>query len=551
MWANLNLKKLASLAACAVLAQCSPVSDYADGPVVDVGYARYRGAVSYNDTAAYLGVPYAQSPTGERRFRAPVPLNTQKTSSSIVDASEYPEPCIQGSTGGGDAGGAGSEDCLKVNVYAPLNATKESNLPVLVYIHGGGYVYGNPANWPFEHWTHQSPNVVIVSVYYRLDSFGFLAHPAFRSDSSLGDLNPGFLDQAEALRWVKKHISSFGGNPGKVTIDGQSAGGSSVELHLVANEGEELFQAAIPQSVYRTPVGPPEEREPQFEQFIAAAKCSEQTLRKTMACLRKASVSALSRAQDAVSDFNVTVPYNLFTPVIDGKVITQNPTKSILEGKFHKVPLLVGSTTNESLSDTTTLDAPLKEFFPALTNKTLAEYAKVYSVSEFGDEVTRNTYATGESELRCARSILGLAWSGQGLSTFTYRFNEPANPDTATSDLVFHSAENWWMFRGTNTGFNGTTTFTDMTPSEDAFSEELIAYWLSFVRAHDPTTFKLERSPEWPKFTPQALNRIALQRPIGADANSTTVSGSTIEKQDSAETKRCEFVASIEREQED
>jgi hypothetical protein len=101
MWANLNLKKLASLAACAVLAQCSPVSDSADGPVVDVGYARFRGAVSYNDTAAYLGVPYAQSPTGERRFRAPVPLNTQKTSSSIVDASEYPEPCIQGSTGGG------------------------------------------------------------------------------------------------------------------------------------------------------------------------------------------------------------------------------------------------------------------------------------------------------------------------------------------------------------------------------------------------------------------------------------------------------------------
>ena len=77
MWANLSLKKLGSLAACAVLAQCMPISDSANGPVVDVGYARYRGAASYNDTAAYLGVPYAQSPTGERRFRAPVPLNTE------------------------------------------------------------------------------------------------------------------------------------------------------------------------------------------------------------------------------------------------------------------------------------------------------------------------------------------------------------------------------------------------------------------------------------------------------------------------------------------
>ncbi|KZV71509.1 alpha/beta-hydrolase [Peniophora sp. CONT] len=545
MWASLSLNKLGLAVACAALAwQWSHVfkAKSADGPVVDVGYARYRGAVSYNDTAAYLGVPYAQSPIGERRFRAPVPLNTQKSSSAIIDASEYPEPCIQSGTDTGEAGGAGSEDCLKVNVYAPLNATKESNLPVLVYIHGGGYVFGNPSSWPFEHWIHQSPNVVIVSVYYRLESFGFLAHSAFRSDSSLGDLNPGFLDQVEALRWVKKHISAFGGNPGKVAIDGESAGGSSVEQQLVANQGEELFQAAIAQSVYRTP--------PQFDQFVAAAGCGEKNLKEAMACLRQASVSALSKAQDAVLLFNVTVPYNLFTPVIDGKVITQNPTKSILEGKFHKVPLMIGATSNETLSDTSALEVPLKRYFPALSNQTLVEYTKVYPVSAFGDEVTRNTYATGESELRCARSIMGHAWSSEGLSVYTYRFNVPANPDKAPNDLVSHAAENWWMFRGSTIDLDGKTTLTVMKPSEEAFAEELVAYWLSFVRAHDPSMFKLERSPVWPKFTPHALNRIALQTPTGTDANSANVSGSTIEKQDSLETRRCEFVASIEHEQE-
>ena len=89
-----------------------------------------------------------------------------------------------------------------------------------------------------------------------------------------------------------------------------------------------------------------------------------------------------------------------------------------------------------------------------------------------------------------------------------------------------------------------------MTPSEEAFAEELIAYWLSFVRAHDPSEFKLERSTEWPKFTSHTTNRIVLQRPSGADANSTTASGSAVEKQDSAETRRCEFVASIVDEQE-
>ena len=123
-----------------------------------------------------------------------------------------------------------------------------------------GFVYGNPRNWPFDHWINQSPNVVIVSVYYRLDSFGFLTHPDFVHDKSLGDLNAGFLDQKEALRWVQRHISAFGGDPRRVTINGESAGGASVELHLVARGEDGLFQSAIAQSVYRTPVPTPGEQ---------------------------------------------------------------------------------------------------------------------------------------------------------------------------------------------------------------------------------------------------------------------------------------------------
>ena len=161
-----------------------------------------------------------------------------------------------------------------------------------------GYVYGNPANWPFDHWIAQSPNVVVVSVYYRLDSFGFLAHPAFSAPSpsilasrpallqhqktSLADLNAGFLDQMQALRWVHSHIDAFGGDPTKVTINGQSAGGSSVELHLVASGEEGLFSGGIAQSVFRTPLPTPQEQEvrvpkrcrlsePERRIFLAAA----------------------------------------------------------------------------------------------------------------------------------------------------------------------------------------------------------------------------------------------------------------------------------------
>lgn len=105
------------------------------------------------------------------------------------------------------------------------------------------------------------PEVVIVSVYYRLDSFGFLAHPAFTSSPELGDLNVGIQDQTQALRWVQSHIDAFGGDPGRVTINGQSAGASSVEIHLVAPQQEGLFHGAIAQSVYRTPLPTPQQQE--------------------------------------------------------------------------------------------------------------------------------------------------------------------------------------------------------------------------------------------------------------------------------------------------
>lgn len=179
-----------------------------------------------------------------------------------------------------------------------------------------GYVYGNPRNWPFDHWIHQVPKVVVVSVYYRLDSFGFLSHPAFASNPSLGDLNAGFQDQTEALRWIQKNIRAFGGDPHQVTINGESAGGSSVELHLVAPNQDNLFHGAIAQSVYRTPLPTLSQQQvciilhralclfltslqPLFDHYAAQAGCGSGSITKQMACLRKASISALARAQDS------------------------------------------------------------------------------------------------------------------------------------------------------------------------------------------------------------------------------------------------------------
>lgn len=107
-------------------------------------------------------------------------------------------------------------------------------MPARGHIHGGAFYFGHPNSLKYDHWIHQQPHVIIVSVAYRLTAFGFLAHPEFATDPSLGDNNIGLQDQQEALRWVKDHIEAFGGHHNHVTIDGESAGGSAIEFHLVA-----------------------------------------------------------------------------------------------------------------------------------------------------------------------------------------------------------------------------------------------------------------------------------------------------------------------------
>ncbi|KAG5718376.1 Liver carboxylesterase 1 [Termitomyces sp. T112] len=511
----------------------------ATDPIVDTGYAKYLGNRTFPNTVAFLGIPYAEPPLGERRFRKPLPLDTVRVSleasGAVINATFYPAFCIQGAKDG-KAGGAGSEDCLKLNIYTPADAKNGSNLPVLVYIHGGGYTFGTPANWPFDHWIRQSPNVVIVSVYYRLSSFGFLALPEFE-DPQLGDFNAGFLDQTEALRWVKSHIASFGGNPNKITINGQSAGGSSVELHLIANKDAELFTGAIAQSVYRTPLPTPEQQQPLFQFYAQYAGCGSGSTMEQLACLRSASVSALARAQDAGSSSTFTgSPYKTFHPVLDGKIFTEFPTQSITSGKFASVPLIVGATTNETLAIGNTIPAALMHYCPLLTAADIAILEEAYSGSDFADDLRKQTL-TGDVSVRCARTIMATNFSDH-VPAWTYRYNQ-RNPTDPPSYGVAHSAENWMMFLGTKLGANGTTTFTPMTPIQDAFASELIAYWLSFVRSGNPNTYKLSRSPVWPSYSAEERSRIVLQQ-----AATLTASGSFVEEEVEPETHRCELIAS-------
>ncbi|KAK7043872.1 hypothetical protein VNI00_008038 [Paramarasmius palmivorus] len=519
-----------SLSLLAVLSTAADSEEY----IVSTAYTSYLGIrnTTYTNSVAFLGVPYAEPPIGALRFRAPKPLNytrvKEEDAGKVQEVVEYPTFCVQASWGLGDEGGAGTEDCLKVNIWKPVGAKAGDNLPILFYIHGGGYVFGNPEAYPFDHWIHQSPNFVVVSVYYRLAAFGFLP------TSDPEDLNAGLLDQIEALRWVKRNIAAWGGDPEKVTIVGESAGGSAVQLLLTASyeENEEpLFRAAIAQSVWRVPVPRVEDQLPLYEFFVGRLGCQVDDTD----CLRNATVEDVARAQDAAVLGSFDGPYNTFHPVVDGQVITEYPTKVLLQERAKNVRLIVGATSNETDVYGTNLTETFLRTWPAMGVKDVEDVLALYPEEDFESEDQRFQVATGESLLLCAREIVAENHSNL-VPVWAYRYNEP-NP-TLNTTVVTHAAEIWWMHLGVGGGFNGTVTFTPLTSDQTAFAQELIAYWISFVREGDPNARRLPGSPFWPEYQSsrevEEKKRIVLQK---------SGDGSHTEDEPWDELERCKVIA--------
>lgn len=471
-------------------------------PIIDLGYAKYRGRRSSSRCTVYLGLPYAEPPLGHLRFRKPVSLNTQPVPNpQVIDATQYPIFAIQGATGSSDFGGAGSEDCLKVDLYVPADATPSSHYPVLVYIHGGGYRFGAPKNWPFNHWIDIQPRVVIVSVYYRLSVLGFLAHPDFIKRDDLADCNVGIHDQIEALRWTKNHVSRFGGDPNKITICGQSAGGSSVEIQLTAFGGQnrDLFCGAIAQSVYRTPVFQLDQKQPVFDALLKELKCPLERLDNQLEWLRTVNAVDLVQASDAVFARHHEVLWD-WKPVIDGELLPDYPAVLLQSGRFVDVPVIVGATTDETPStDDMVWSEELPKHWPLLTAADINDVAEKYIA-----QALSIAKAAGDGLNRSATLVFGEAFS----KAWIYRYNQPAG----NSSAVEHSSDNWQMFQGTCTGPNATSIFEPLTQEQTRFAEELVCYWLSFVETGNPNVHKPLSSLVWPEYRLTG-ERLVLQAP--------------------------------------
>ncbi len=304
--------------------------------IVKTRYGAFSGFIDENGVKTWLGIPYAQPPVGQLRWQAPQPL---KPSDKTFDAKKFGFSAMQTVDDRETSSTRPqSEDCLTLNIW---RRGSKKNLPVMVYIPGGGFQTGGSSDVRYHGSNFAAANdVVLVTINYRLNAFGFLNLASIDSDfADSGYL--GIKDQVAALRWVKENISEFGGNPDNVTIFGQSAGSTSVMLLTITPAAKNLFGKAIPQSGHLGLHNTPEESAKVAEIFM------EMSGAKTVGDLVKKSSAEILNIYEKVNGLNPNTSLLNYMPTCDGKFIPRDPFKALKDGYARDIKFLTGTASDE------------------------------------------------------------------------------------------------------------------------------------------------------------------------------------------------------------
>ena len=467
------------------------------GPTVTVTGGQVRGAMLERGGAVFKGIPYAQPPVGELRWREPVPV---KPWSGIRSATEFGPMCAQKpSVIMPNAAEITREDCLFVNVWT-AEWPSRSPKPVMVWIPGGGNFAGGSSESAFDGERLARRGVVLVSLNYRLGALGFFSHPALTRESSRrASGNQGILDQIAALEWVRDNIARFGGDPNNVTIFGNSAGSLNVSVLLTSPLSKGLFHRAIGQSGAVVLVGDPltlPEAEKRGEAAVARWKVPASA---SLAELRAIPTTQIFEGEpDLVTggDIIYTVFPNLGITV-DGHVFTRKPAEVFAAGQQHPVPLLHGSTARERIPGSR-LPADLKKAI-ADTYGPLAQQAELLYVGTdpmYGTE--RAQWAT-DTSFRCA-SVAQVLWHAKaGHTAYEYEFARVAAGREALG--ATHAAELSHVFGTLDRGVFGVGPPATATEVDVRVSEVMQQYWTNFAKTGNPNGSGV---PEWPRFDPAA-----------------------------------------------
>lgn len=419
----------------------------------------------------FRGVPYAAAPVGANRWRAPQPLPQW---AGIRPAREFAARCVQGGFAPGAEQPLTSEDCLYLNVWAPANAR---DLPVLVWVHGGGFFGGAGSAANYDGAPLAKHGAVVVTLNYRLGSFGFFAHPALSAESGTGSGNYALLDVLAALRWVQDNISSFGGSPERVALMGESAGGMSVANLLVSPLSEGLFQRAILQSGGWMGWG--------FPQALPTLAAREAEGLAQAQAIGATSIDALR----ALSAQEVATAFAGALPNVDGHLLPQDPSLLLAAGRQQKVPVLAGTNRNEGVF-----------FGPGITE---AAAFRSWANERFGPLAPRflELYPAGsdaEANASYLRAYTNeLAWqlrqlaryqADAGLPSYVYYFTRV--PPGQEARGATHVAELPYMFAHGDRN-------AQWTEADHRLSDTMARYWINFAASGNPNATGL---PAWANY---------------------------------------------------
>jgi para-nitrobenzyl esterase len=432
----------------------------------------------------FKGIPFAAPPVGNLRWRAPQPVEKWK---GVKQATEFAPAPMQG----GNPPSGKSEDCLYLNIWSPANVASEK-IPVLVWIHGGGFSFGSTSEPSYNGAKLAKKGVVLVSIAYRVGQLGFLAHPELTSESpNHTSGNYGLLDMIAGLQWIQKNIAAFGGDPGKVTIFGESAGGIAVSMLCASPLAEGLFHGAISQS--GGSFGPPRPTTFPGENLRLLKDAEQDGIEYT----RKANVSTIAELRSIVAD-SLPMGWGMGSawPVIDGYAIPDDQYKLYESGIYNDVPVLIGYNSDEGASFS-------REKTP---EDYMAGVEKRYGI--FADTLVK-VYPVGKDNVpKTARDLARDAafgwhtWSWARLQSetgkskvFYYYFDQ--HPDYPEDSPHFgygspHGQDIRYVFMNLDT-LNPNTTKSDLE-----LSETMGTYWTNFARNGNPNS---KGVPEWQAFS--------------------------------------------------
>ena len=465
-----------------------------DPLTVETEYGTVVGT-TLDDAHAWLGIPFAAPAMGDLRWRPPQPPEAWDVP---LDAGAVGPSCIQIDFLSGEVVDGGSEDCLSLNVYAPASGAEA--LPVMVWIHGGAFEVGAgdgtvSAEYSGRHLA-AAGDVVVVNFNYRLGPLGFLRHPDLSDEDPRGTSgNYGLEDQRFALEWVQRNVAAFGGDPGNVTIFGESAGGSSVCMHMVSPDSDGLFHKAIVQSGVC-----------HQDQLAGGADAQGQALADAIgcagvgiaACLRDTSPSALLTALPNSSD--IFDPNNTsWGPNVDGVILPSAMLPLFQSGSFSQVPVMLGTTKDEAALFLALAGMQMLDESAYQTALTQAATASGKSAMELEAQYPSSDYPTPfwalstlwtESLFSCPARSMARAVSSAGVATYLYHFVY-APPFPQLGDIgAFHTAELAFVFRTSSLGF------VPLDESELPLSDAMIGLWSRFARSGDPNG----GGDDWPTF---------------------------------------------------